>query len=351
MAQDKPRSGGERILDRLCKRIRQHVVLSDQEAIAVTLWVAHTHCFEQFRVSPRLCITSPERGCGKTTLLLVLNEVVRDGLMAAHATPAAVYHEINAQAPTLLFDEADTSFKTEDLIAILNSGHQRGATRVLRAGSGAGAKRFTTWSPAAYAVLQQVPDTLASRSIFVSLRRKGPDQSCQSFDDAAVPQLLKCKRKLEKWCYKNSKLLRRSNPEMPDWLQNREADNWLPLTAIADIAGGEWPASARQAAKALIKKEQPAIGTQLLEDVRHILSAEGDRIYSANLATKLGTLEGRPWNNFEGRGPINPSSVAKILAPYGVAPKNIRKGERVQKGYRLNQFQDAFARYLKPQSP
>ena len=350
MAQGKPRSEGERILDRLRKRIRQYVVLSDPEAVAVTLWVAHTHCFEQFRVSPRLGIISPERGCGKTTLLLVLNQVVRNGLVAAHASPPAVFREINANAPTLLFDEADASFKAEELIAILNTGHQRDGANVLRAGSRAGSNQFATWAPAAYAMIQRAPDTLASRSILVSLRRKRPDQGCQPLDDAAVRQLQKSKKRLEKWCHTSRKLLRRSNPKTPACLQNCDADNWLPLMAIADTAGGKWPAFARDAAGALITKDEPAVGTRLLEDIRKIMDACGDRIYSANLAHELGCLEGRPWTNFDGRGPIDPSSVARILAPYGVAPKNIRKGARVKKGYRLNQFEDAFARYLKPEA-
>ena len=72
MTSAKRNSHDPEIFDKLFQRIRRHVVLSDHEAVAVTLWVAHTHCFRQFRVSPRLGITSPERGCGKTTLLLVL---------------------------------------------------------------------------------------------------------------------------------------------------------------------------------------------------------------------------------------------------------------------------------------
>ena len=53
----------------LMRRISRHVVVTDDELVATTLWVAHTHCFDQFRISPRLCLTSPERNCGKTTLL------------------------------------------------------------------------------------------------------------------------------------------------------------------------------------------------------------------------------------------------------------------------------------------
>ena len=52
--------------------------------------------------------------------------------------------------------------------------------------------------------------------------------------------------------------------------------------------------------------------------------------------------------NYEGHGGITATSVAKILTPYGVTPKNIREGERVLRGYRRKNFDDAFSRYLKP---
>ena len=270
--------------------------------------------------------------------------------MAAHATPAAVFHQIDASAPTLLFDEADASFGAGELIAVLNTGHQRDAAFVLRAGFTEGARRFATWAPAAYAALQQVPDTLASRSIIISLRRKSVDQSCKALDDKAIQRLQKSKKKVEIWCSKNRKRLANSASQMPEWLQNRAADNWYPLLAIADAAGGQWPALALQAARALVKKEQPAIGTQLLSDIRDILEAGVVRIFSSDLTAKLGALEDRPWANFEGRGPMMPSSVAKVLAPYGIAPKNIRDGQKVLRGYRAKQFEDAFARYLKSKS-
>jgi len=40
-------------------------------------------------------------------------------------------------------------------------------------------------------------------------------------------------------------------PELPDGLSDRQGDAWEPLLAIADAAGGDWPAHARAAAVAL----------------------------------------------------------------------------------------------------
>jgi Protein of unknown function (DUF3631) len=33
----------------------------------------------------------------------------------------------------------------------------------------------------------------------------------------------------------------RANPVMPEGIYNWKADNWSPLLAIADTAGGDWP--------------------------------------------------------------------------------------------------------------
>ena len=253
-------------LDNLFRRINRHVILTEDEAVATTLWVAHTHCYNRFRMSPRLRLTSPERGCGKTTLLVVLNHTVRAALMTAHATPAAIFREISTRSPTLLFDEADASFRVEDMISILNTGHLRESAVVLRAGSTSGTQKFVTWAPAAFAVLDKIPDTLASRSITINLRRKGEDQTTKPLDDKAIHRLQKISRRIAKWCSINRKLLASAKPEVPDGFQNRDADNWFPLLAIAEVAGGDWPERARRAAKALQVKEQPAIGTELLTD-------------------------------------------------------------------------------------
>jgi putative DNA primase/helicase len=342
---------GERIFDRLHRRIRRVVVLSEYEATVIVLWIALTHCFNEFRTCPRLGVTSPERGCGKTTLLLALNATVHKGLMTAHATAAAIFHEIASSAPTLLFDEADATFVSPELIAILNTGHQRDVAYVLRAAGTTGTQQYPTWVPAAYALLGKVPDTLASRSIKINMRRKTEEDNTRPLDSEMLDRLHRSRRRLATWCATNRKQLAKSRPATPGFLQNRDADNWQPLFAIAEIAGGRWPELALQAARSLQPRVQPAVGTELLSDIRDIMGTKGPKVFSSDLASELASREGRPWSNFEGRGRLSPASVAAILSPYGIVPKNIRDGARVLKGYRASQFDDAFARYLKPLKP
>lgn len=323
--------------------------MSAAEAVAVALWIVHTHAFDDFRFTPRLGVTSPERNCGKTTLMSFLSYIVRSGILLSHVTPPAVFHEIENNQATLLLDEADTSFEEKQLITILNSGFQRDSAYVMRALGQNGTQRFITWAPMAYAVLDQIPDTLASRSIIIDLKRKGKDQKCLPLDERAINSLKKLKRRVKRWCVADQEAMKRAVPEIPEELQNRAADVWTPLFAIADIAGGGWPDLARDAAKRLVKKEQPSLGSQLLSDIQKIFANRGDKkIASSNLVKELAALEGRPWPDFEGHRGITATAVAKLLASYRISPKNLRFGDRVLRGYEKRQFKDAFGRYLRP---
>jgi hypothetical protein len=335
---------GAELLDDLTAVIFQYVVLKKHEARAIALWVVHTHAFELFPISPRLKIQSPEPGCGKTTLLDVLNYTVRNPMPTAHVTAAAVFRAIGDNKPTLLVDEADTSLVARDLVTILNAGHRRNNACVIRTDG-----RFSVWAPAAFATIEGVPNQLDTRSIPINLHRRRPDETVKQFRDDRTNSLRRLQRRAAKWVKANRKRLKAAKPELPKALQNRLADNWVPLLAIAEVAGGEWPKLARRAAEALSVLSAPPQSERvmLLSDIRDILAdKEASRIWSSDLAASLVALEGRPWGERNGGGPITPNAIALLLAPYGIKPAGIRKKSIVLKGYRAKQFKNAFARYL-----
>src|ERR1700745_1735426 len=65
---------GSELLDQIVGCLREYLVLPSGSAEITALWVLHTHVFDCFMITPRLAITSPEKGCGKTTLLDVINQ-------------------------------------------------------------------------------------------------------------------------------------------------------------------------------------------------------------------------------------------------------------------------------------
>ena len=64
-------------LDLIRHILQRHLHLTMHQLVAVTLWIAHTFLFHRFSITPRLAATSPVKGCGKTTLLNIVNELPR----------------------------------------------------------------------------------------------------------------------------------------------------------------------------------------------------------------------------------------------------------------------------------
>jgi len=110
--------------------VRRYVVLTDAQAAAIVLWAAHTHAIDAFEATPFLAINSPEKRCGKTRLLDVLELVVARPWRTVMPSEAVLFRKIAAVSPTLMLDETDAIFNakngnTEPLRAVLNAGNRR----------------------------------------------------------------------------------------------------------------------------------------------------------------------------------------------------------------------------------
>ena len=137
---------------------------------------------------------------------------------------------------------------------------------------------------------------------------------------------------------------------MPD-LNDRAADNWRPLLAIADLAGGTWPQEARRAACLLSGEEQDgAIGVELLQDIRSAFG-DDDVIRSSDLVAKLTADPERPWAEWRHGRPLTQKQLAGLLAPFHIISLTVHPpGLLDGKGYRRIDFQEAWAAYCPGQN-
>ena len=173
---------GARLLSEISAAIRLHIVLPDHAADAAALWAVHTYLLDIFGITPRLAITSPEKGCGKTTLLDVLERLVWRPLLAANLTASVVFRVVEMRKPTLLIDEADLFLaENEELRGILNSGHRRGGCAIRNVGDEFEPRAFSTYSACAIALIGKPPATLTDRSIAIELQRRRPDEPIEPF--------------------------------------------------------------------------------------------------------------------------------------------------------------------------
>jgi putative DNA primase/helicase len=344
---------GATLLTEIVNAVRRYVVLPDGAAEIAALWAFHTHCFDCFMHSPRLAITSPEKRCGKTTLLDVLACLVARALSTSNATVSTIFRVIEMARPTLLIDEADTFLKENDeLRGILNSGHRKGGGVLRNVGDDHEPRQFSTWGPAAIAMIGQLPDTLDDRSLNCRLRRRKASERVGSFRSDRADDLRILARKMARWAADNETRLRAADPYMGE-LQNRTADNWRPLFALADLAGGPWTARARTVATAAdAARTEQSIGIQLLADTKAAFKAKkSDRFSSEDLTAHLNSLDDRPWSEFNNGKPLSKARLARLLSRFNIAPGSIRLPDgHTPKGYYLSAFEDAFATYLPPES-
>ena len=141
---------------------------------------------------------------------------------------------------------------------------------------------------------------------------------------------------------------------MPDPLDDRAADVWEPLLAIADSAGGDWPERGRKAALTLSMgegRDDDSLRVRLLADIRTAFSdREVDKLASKELVQSLSANEEAPWGDLRGR-PLDTRQLARMLKPYGVRPHQVRLADKTLKGYESADFRDDWARYLPPLIP
>lgn len=338
------------LLDEIVRTIRRFVVLSEHEVVAVALWILHTWTFMTSMICPILGVESPQKRCGKSTLLSILADLCCRALLASNISPASVFRTIEKYGPTLIIDEADTFLRdNEELRGVLNSGHTRATAYVIRVdGDKFEPRIFSTWGPKAISLIGKLPDTLADRSVTVSMRRRRPDESIEKRRLNDAKDLIEIKRKCQRWADDHMNLLGIADPKISAGLNDRAADNWIPLLAIADLAGGEWPEKARRAALALsgVENELETIAVQLLCDFRDLFDEYGDRLSSSFIIEHLCKLEERPWATWNHGKAISPRQIARSLQPFGIIPVTIRTGGETPKGYKKESFADTFARYL-----
>jgi hypothetical protein len=360
---DEPEVWPERVevatlLESLRRLIHRHVIVDDHAAVTTALWIAITYVVAVLAVLPFLVARSPVLRCGKTSLLTIIGLLAYRALATSNISPAATFRVIEAAQPTLIIDEFDTVANAGDeLRGLLNSGHTRSTAFVVRlVGDDHEPRRFSTFGAKALALIGNPPSTILDRSIVIDMRRKNPNARIAKLPSESDPEIRKLRSMLARFAVDNNQAIRAAKPSPVSDLNDRATDNWSPLLAIADIAGGPWPQMARQAATKLSggrEAEAQGARVQLIEDLQGLfLKRVTDRLLSAEICEHLAQLEHRPWPEFgRARKPITPRQLAKLLAPFDVIPKTIRIGETTAKGYELSQFKDVFARYLPPAEP
>ncbi len=340
---------GKGLVQEIQTVIRSHVILSDREALAVALWILTSYVFRQFRICPRLLISSPEKRCGKTTLLETIQALCFRGLAAANISSASLYRGLEAWSPTLLIDEADTFLAGNDeLRGILNSGHTKSTAYVIRTvGDDHEPKLFPTFAPIALGMIKTPPDTLLDRSVVIRLQRKLGTDPVAPLPLEAEQAYLPIRQKCVRWAQDHADQLENNRELTPSDIGNdRARDNWIPLTAIAQQCG--LLEEAQAACQKLTQKDDDSLTVELLSDIQQIFwEANKDKLPSKILVKKLIDMEERPWTEYCRGKPLTQNKLAQLLKGFSIHTVQARVGAKNLKHYQLSNLQPIFDRYLK----
>lgn len=342
---------GLELVNELISIIKQHVILRDEEAIAIAYWILQTYNINAFTFAPRLLIISPEKRCGKTTLLQLLEMLCYRAWSVGNCTPAVLYKVIEQEQPTVLMDEADSFFNSNnDMRNIINVGFQNKFGVARSGGKNFEAiKSYKVFAMMAIAAINTLPDTIMDRGIKIGMRRKLAHEKTLPLRERVYKNKFdlirsKCRKlMLEIGTPAGEKII-----EDISGLNDRACDVWEGMISIADLLGDK-----ERVVKAAIKlshdtsTDSESIKNILLKDILHIFQKYSFcDVSSANLIEELVSIEASPWSEISKGKPLTPHKLAFLLKEYKISTFQKNECGKNVNHYGYSSFLDTFERYI-----
>jgi hypothetical protein len=277
-------------------------------------------------------------------------------LVTVNISPAALVRCLSEEdPPTLCLDEADTVFGVkaadnhEDLRGLINSGHQRNRPYIRWDPTTRSPEICATFAMAVLAGIGDLPDTIMDRAVVVRMRRRAASETVLPYRTRRDrPGLEDLRDRLHGWAVDHLDDLMAAEPKMP--VEDRAADTWEPLVAIADLARGNWPARARRAVLTMVASEnladtEASLGVRLLGDIRDTFRDwTVGFMASQELVNALVKIDDGPWRDTG----LTTRRLSDLLRPYGIKPG--RNSTSTIRGYAQDDMAEAFTRYLAAES-
>ena len=349
------------VLDDAVVEVSRYIKATPAAIDTVVLWAAGAHVQQRadlhINIAPRVYVTSPVPGCGKTLLLEIIAAFTPRSMMLSSTSVSGLFREIDARKPTLCLDEFDKQMAgaSQEHLAILNSGHRRTSAYVLRSAKTEDGQfireKFSTFTAMAFSGIRKLPDAMTSRCIIVALQRAGGDDKLEHLVDGASEKLTEIRRKLARWAKDVTDL---PMVDRPPALSNQLGDNWYTIRRIARLAGETWYGRAFAAAVQPAMTADTNITLALLDSIwRAFDETKRSRMHTAELLSELLDMDEGRWREARHGQPITAYYLRDNLGDMlpsnadEIAPRRWRDGSTHQQyGYDILHFKEAFQRYL-----
>ena len=326
---------GAELISGISAFIRRHVWIDEPSADALALWVPMTWIHDRLDISTFVNLTSATKRCGKSLLLELLGELVyRRMVLSGPTTEAVLFRMVEAHAPTLMLDEADTYLPdAEGLRGVVNGSQRRALAYIARCvGEDNEVRRFATFCPKLIAGIGGIPDTVRDRSLVVRLERKPASERVPPWRERDCVAVNAMRAQIARWTGDHAARIVATLPAVtfPNALHDRARDAWESLLAIANVAGGGWPGRAWKSCghfAAAGEGDEGGAREMLLADLYAIFEAADMPavLSSTTIVERLHDMEGRPWKEWRRGKPITAHALARLLKPFEIAPRQDRK--------------------------
>jgi len=216
-------------------------------ALVLAYFALNTWTFKLFDTVPYLLLESAVPGCGKSTVIRLLDAISCGSRKASSLSEAVMFRLIDAEAPTLLVDEAETvegrSERAEGLRAIAHEGYKQGGQVPRCDGEAHQVRWFDVYCPKVFAAIGGLTGALLDRCLVIHMEKAPKGSVRKSTRHRALQQDgRRFVVQLEAYALQASDALRRLYEAEPDcgyWpsITDREAELWGPLLIHARLAG------------------------------------------------------------------------------------------------------------------
>ncbi|MDJ0317853.1 DUF3631 domain-containing protein [Arthrobacter antibioticus] len=339
-------------------------VMDDADLDILALWAVHTHFCDVSYTTPRLQIDSTMPNSGKTTVLEHLERLSFNPLQASSiSSPALIPRMIDKGLTTILIDEADRTLDPKkpevgELIAIINAGYKRGASRptlVPVAGGGWDVHRMPTYSPIAIAGnAPALPDDTRTRIIRVLLMPDFNGTVEESDWENIEPMAGDLLEAISQAADEFRENVRTARPELPEGCIGRMKEKWNPLRRIAEVAGGRWPGVVDE----LIRRDIEEVNMERADGIsklppavtllRDVHATWGDTLFkpSSVIALQLAKHNPEMWGmqNYMGKTITTKRMAGMLSQAFKIHSKQRSDGDRAR-GYYRAEFENAWERF------
>lgn len=351
------------LVEKVCIFLRYFIVLPPDLLLVVAAWVMAAWLMDIWDRFPHLAIRSPAKRCGKSRLLDLLELIVPNPRSTCNITLAALYRVSESERATILYDEAPLGQGAggfaNGMLGLFNAGISRNA-KVVRAGSGKGTdfREYSIYSPKVIALLGELDGVLADRCLPIDMERKTNTDFVRRYCSQVVEPIGQAlHHEIEQWAASNAEQVAEVYRNIvPLSISNdRMAELLMPLQAVLQVAAPELLDILESYAIGLDKQEEDTMppDIRLLAACREILIQNQTVMATGFVSTKwlldaLLQRDWEPWCQWRGRE-MTAHALCNLLQPFRIRPDRDRK--QTMRGFFVQDFQDAWDRYLPPLPP